>query len=542
MVRAGLLAAIAVLVTASLVAPPKAHGDTYPGYRKCGGVVVSHPTITIKHEASRPMLRTIATREPGVLILEWRARSAGVVSWQYRQRRVVTLREVTRFQHGLAEYTDWSAWTDVPGGDAPRSHQVTGLAEGKEYQFQVRPVLGRRPAIVATPAFVSTELGGRRSFCGGATTPAFDGYGYPIMPPYQLFEGEGTWRLGSLGPPDYVRNRPTTNRVVVDIPAEAIFRYEEGFGDLRYSVAVWPYSSSLVGGRLLLNSYTAVEEERRIHGSAEHIGAVFDAIAASARLVEPLNPELELVVVSDGSPTSLLLEWRGGPEEPKSWQYRSLPVTWYDDEDYWGTDGPDWLDIPEQDGNARSYRVTGLTEGRSYEFEVRAVTDGVAGEPSNAGWGVTRDHWEDPWLGNNVTDVVAGGDGRTRWQVAHAWPGPGESRHLTIPEGMRLRRIHSLRGCCQVPDVVLLEDVATRSWLAFSLDDGVEVKRFVSRSWCSDGRDVAAVFDAVLVTIRERGAEDVDLSQTACEHAGRSQPGESRLSTLTRLPLLEGWQ
>ena len=439
------------------------------------------------------------------------------MSWQYRQRRVVTIREVTRFQHGLAEYTDWSAWTDVPGGDARRSHRVNGLAEGEEYVFQVRPLLGPPPAAVSTPAFVSAEMGGRRSLCAGAWTPAFDGYGFPIMPHYQSFQGEGTWRLGSLGPPHRVRNRSTTNRVVVDIPAEVIFLQEGGFGHLKYAVAVWPRSSSLVGGRLLLNPYTAAEEEREIHGPAERIGAVFDSIVASARLVEPLYPELELVVVSDGLLDSLLLEWRGGPEEAARWQYRSIPSTRIGNEDFWGTEGPEWLDIPEQHGNARSYRVTGLRDGRHYEFEVRAVTDGVAGEPSNTGWGATRRLDEDPSLGNYVAGVVAGGDGRTRWQVSHPMAGPGERLYLAIPEGMRLRRIHSKRGCCPVADVVLLEDVATRSWLAFSLDDGAEVKRYVSTPWCRDGRDVGAVFDAVLVTIREHGVGDVDLSQTVCD-------------------------
>ncbi len=517
-VQAGLLAAIAVLVAVSLVTPRTASGDQYVSDWECGGVVLRYG-IPIKDAVSRPLLRTIATREPGVLVLEWRARSAGVKSWQYRQRRWELTRPSTRFQHGLLSIRDWSAWTDVPGGDAQRSHRVTGLGEDEEYEFQVRPILDSPPDIVATPAFASREMGGRRSYCATARTPAFDGYGFPVMPYDQLFEGEGTWRLQSLGPPHHVQNRSTTNRVVVDIPPAVIFRQASGFGRLYEAAAVWPRMSRPLASSLLLNPYTAAEEEREIHGPAERIGAVFDAIAASARLVEPLYPEVELVVVSDGSLESLLLEWRGGPADTTRWQYRRIPTLWDDDfGTLHGTEGPEWLDVPGQHGESGSYRVTGLREWSSYEFEVRPVTDGAAGEPSNAGWGVTRALGEDPSLGNDVAKVVAGGDGRTRWQVSHPWwPGPGGHVYLTIPEGMRLRRIHSLRGCCDVPDVVLLEDVATRSWLAFSLDDGAEVRRFVSTASCNDGRDVGAVFDAVLVTIRERGAGDVDLSQTVCD-------------------------
>ena len=95
------------------------------------------------------------------------------------------------------------------------------------------------------------------------------------------------------------------------------------------------------------------------------------APASTARVGGPL----ELIVVSDGSHDSLLLEWTGGPSNATKWQYRQRP---------WANMQPlaweAWADIPRSGAGTRKHRLTGLRADTGYEFEVRAVVGTVAGE------------------------------------------------------------------------------------------------------------------------------------------------------------------
>ncbi len=131
-----------------------------------------------------------------------------------------------------------------------------------------------------------------------------------------------------------------------------------------------------------------------------------------------------LVVVSDGSPDSLVLEWVGGPDNVTGWQYRT--ATWNSDEsrrDPWGP----WTDIPGSDPATRAFRLTGLSSDTGHRFEVRAVTGGVDGVPSNLEGGITHRRGERPLI---YAGRIVEGDGRTEWQLG--------AFIFTIPEGLRL--------------------------------------------------------------------------------------------------------
>ncbi len=131
-----------------------------------------------------------------------------------------------------------------------------------------------------------------------------------------------------------------------------------------------------------------------------------------------------LVVVSDGSPDSLLLEWVGGPDDATGWQYRR--TRWDSAESRqapWGA----WQEVPGSDSATHAYRLDGLTSSTGHRFEVRAVVDGVAGPPSNLDGGITHEPGRLPALyAGNIVE----GDGRTEWQLG--------SFVFTIPEGLRL--------------------------------------------------------------------------------------------------------
>ncbi len=131
-----------------------------------------------------------------------------------------------------------------------------------------------------------------------------------------------------------------------------------------------------------------------------------------------------LVVVSDGSPDSLLLEWVGGPDDATRWQYRR--TRWNSAEsrqEPWGA----WQEVPGSDSATRAYRLDALTSSTGRRFEVRAVVDGVAGPPSNLDGGITHEPGRLPTL---YAGNIAEGDGRTEWQLG--------SFVFTIPDGLRL--------------------------------------------------------------------------------------------------------
>ncbi len=131
-----------------------------------------------------------------------------------------------------------------------------------------------------------------------------------------------------------------------------------------------------------------------------------------------------LIVVSDGSPDSLVLEWVGGPDNATGWQYRT--ATWNSDEsrrDPWGP----WTDVPGSDSATRAYRLTGLSSDTGHRFELRAITGGTEGVPSNLEGGITHKPGERPLI---YAGKVVEGDGRTEWQLG--------SFIFTIPDGLRL--------------------------------------------------------------------------------------------------------
>ncbi len=146
------------------------------------------------------------------------------------------------------------------------------------------------------------------------------------------------------------------------------------------------------------------------------------AVMASGQTVPEGGPCL--IVVSDGSPDSLLLEWAGGPDNATGWQYRR--TTWNSGESRRNPWGP-WTDVPGSDSATRAFRVADLRSDTGHRFEVRAVAGGVEGVPSNLEGGITHGVGERPLI---YAGEVVEGDGRTEWQLG--------SFIFTIPDGMRL--------------------------------------------------------------------------------------------------------
>lgn len=197
---------------------------------------------------------------------------------------------------------------------------------------------------------------------------------------------------------------------------------------------------------------------------------------------EPVNPML--LVVNDGSNTSLLLEWFGYPDGVTRWEYRQREWTG-SDEPQWG----DWTRIPNSTSTTRSYRVTSLTTGSLYGFQVRAVVGSKNGKPSV---GALYDHGREEHVPPRGTPAAAGthsmsalriieGDGTTKWIVADFT--------IVIPDGVRMWAGQPWVGTCATEDGCVDEGVPLRHYdtgssLMFDLD-GDEVERHV----VEDGSD-----------------------------------------------------
>ena len=156
---------------------------------------------------------------------------------------------------------------------------------------------------------------------------------------------------------------------------------------------------------------------------------------------------VRLLVVSDGSHDSLLLEWVGGPPNPTRWQYRR--GTWRRDPEgvgcwtrgdsgcgrreddggrVWRFDFGAWTDIPGSGASTRSFRDTGLPARSEWGYEVRAVVGTVAAEQSGFAVGGTQE--QDRQLPDIFASDIVEGDGQRRWLVLDFT--------IVIPDGVRV--------------------------------------------------------------------------------------------------------
>ncbi len=218
-------------------------------------------------EQPAPELITVATGKAGELLLEWRIGHdpAGVTGWQYRQRAR---------QGGTTDGPwAWGAWTDVPGSNAAtRSYRLTGQSL-RLFHFEVRAVAGTKPGRASASAR------------GGPAPVGADGI--PWMLAGDIVEGGRTWRIHA-------------GSTVIDVPAGT--RLEVHGGALADGRVIVSFADAATGSYLVVDIDTAESVGREIvappgvqgdaivggggqGGAARDVGAIFDKIMGSARLV-----------------------------------------------------------------------------------------------------------------------------------------------------------------------------------------------------------------------------------------------------------------
>lgn len=196
-----------------------------------------------------------------------------------------------------------------------------------------------------------------------------------------------------------------------------------------------------------------------------------------------------LIVISDGSANALTLEWVGGETVATKWQYRQRPN--YPSTSVWSA----WTDIPDSGANTRSHRVTNLTGGKGYAFEVRPVNGETPGTRSIEAPAYTHVSGETPYIG--TFDTVEG-DGRTAWQVQ------GLMWTVTIPAGVRITGGTAWVAASAYGGVALL-DTATGSAQYFTTHGtatGRDIEPGASAATRPPAWDVNAIFDRIVASVR----------------------------------------
>ena len=246
-------------------------------------------------------------------------------------------------------------------------------------------------------------------------------------------------------------------------------------------------ASDVVGGEAFAFDLTA--------GNHNPQGADQDPILGDVIVTTTFEviPAPDLIVVSDETASSLLLEWTGGPSDATSWRYR---LTHWNQTEYRQEPWGQWTDIPSSGAATRSHRLTGLASPRGYFVELRAIVGTVRGTASNTSTGITHAQGSIPYISPGQ---VVEGDGSTQWRLH------GLRYVVTIPDGMRLRTSAGAIGADGHRRFTLF-DVESGEAIGFDADTGREVGRTtVAPATPEGGQD---------------GARQ--------EHGGTPQPGVTR--------------
>ena len=323
-------------VSVAVVSDRRAEGAEVFGVRLSGatGAALPRPAeveVEIADDDPRPGMPVglVAMPGDGEVALSWSPPGAPLESagdYQFRFR--------------AAGAADWSAWTVVAGGRAARGDTVKDLANGRAYEFEVRwsartRGFGEAAQADATPRTVPGAPRDLEAAPGnGAVTlswraPANNG-GAPVTG-YEYRHAAGAAAFPSL--------------------------WTDAGADLTVTV----------GG---LDNDTAYRFEVRAVNAA---GA--GVLSASAAATPRAGPSAPREVTAEAGDGEVALSWKA-PAYRGASAIVGYEVRWRPAGGRFGA----WTRVGG--ARAREHTVTGLTNGRTYEFEVRAVNGQVAGAAS----------------------------------------------------------------------------------------------------------------------------------------------------------------
>ena len=342
---------------------------------------------------------------------------------------------ITGWQYSYRTTAGYGPWTGIPGSSAATTtHTVPGLANGVEHSFRIRAVNASGPgaqsdSAAATPRPVPAQPAGLRAVAGNTqarliwTDPGDDsiaGWQYR----YRTAGDDGAW-TGIPG-----SNAATTRYTVTGLandtayafriravngsgagaesdeasatpregPPEKPAGFEAGAGDGQVvltwddpddsSIQAWQFKSRAAGGdygpyaqnipgsgaKTVRHVVAGLENGRTYFFILRAVNAAngwwSDERSAAPRSLRPAAPTGLDARAGDGFAA---LQWAGaGDATITGWQYAVKTTGGY---------GP-WIDIPGSGAATTAHTVTGLENGASYTFKLRAVNSHGGGAES----------------------------------------------------------------------------------------------------------------------------------------------------------------
>ena len=239
---------------------------------------------------------------------------------------------IAGWQYSFKTSADYGAWMDIVGSDANTTgHTVTGLSNGVEHTFRIRAVNGsgygaESDGIAATPRPVPAKPAGLRAEAGntqvrlvwtdpGDSSIAGWQYSFKTMGDY------GAW---------------------LDIPGS-------GAATIRHTVTG------------LANDTAYTFRIRVLNGSGA--GPESDEASATPRAAAPDKPTGFQVEAGDGE---VVLKWDDPDDSSiEGWQYKGKEAD--------GSYKAEWDNIPGSGARTVRHTITGLENGSTYVFKIRAV-------------------------------------------------------------------------------------------------------------------------------------------------------------------------
>ena len=295
--------------------------------------------------AAAPTVLTATGAADGVA-LSWTApaRTATVTGYQYRQ--------------STDGGNSWNPdWTDIAGSSATTArHTVTGLTDGDTYTFEVRATNNNGTADAAD------DIHGAAAQVSGIA-------GAAPNPPTNLKINDPGGASGSPVRIDFDWVGPTSGPAVTgyqyryraQIAADSWSDWSD-WADTTYGSDNTDGALPPVGASDLLVTGTNYEfQVRSLAGTIPSVPS--NTVIGKTAIAAPTD----LTAIGAASATGQVeLRWSAPSGTLIGFQYRQST----DDGGSWS---PDWTDISGSDGTTTSHRVTGLDDGATYTFEVRAV-------------------------------------------------------------------------------------------------------------------------------------------------------------------------
>ena len=312
-------------------------------------------TAVVEEKPVAPM-GLVATGWDMQVVLKWTNPGiATITGWEYKYR---------------PSGTSYSLWTAVAGGAGVATVTVTGLTNGSAYDFQVRAVAARAPdggAGAASGTVTATPAAGAVSATITSTDPSFltetdlDGAEVTVELAGTTYVASGLDKNDfelSSGPAGVTISGASRSS---DTAAVLTLAYDDTDPDYDFD------TSAKLGVKVLAAGHA---------GSGDITTGKIDVRA----LVEPAPGAPADLAAAAGNLRATLSWTDPGNANITSWEYRKK----LSDAGRWGP----WMAMAGSGADTTSYVVRGLSNGREYNFQIRAVDakapDGTASATASA--------------------------------------------------------------------------------------------------------------------------------------------------------------